>query len=86
MLRSTMTDSLLTLWCLDEGDSTATAFPIKDFPWSNTVDDLKTAINLELELSTPSKNLALWRVSIPDDAISQKLQKVICEKNYYFFE
>jgi len=69
MLRKTMADNLLTLWCLVEGDSASNAFSIKDIPLSNTVDDLKDAIKAK---KTPefddiaADKLTLWHVSIPD--------------------
>jgi hypothetical protein len=75
-----MTNNLLTLWCLIEGDSTT--FSIKDFPLSNTVDDLKEAINNRLKFGTSSTDLTLWRVSIPfpshaEDQIPIVLDRII---------
>ncbi|KAG0287865.1 hypothetical protein BGZ98_004454, partial [Dissophora globulifera] len=60
-----MTDNRLSLFCLVDGD--ATSFSIK-IPLSDTVDDLKKAIKDEIPDTfngVDSKNLALWRVSIP---------------------
>ncbi|OAQ22282.1 hypothetical protein K457DRAFT_345649 [Linnemannia elongata AG-77] len=65
MLRNTMTDNLLTLFCLVDGDSVP--FSV-DIDASKTVDHLKDAIKSK---KTPrfddvaADELTLWRVSIP---------------------
>ncbi|KAF9920028.1 hypothetical protein BGZ67_001615, partial [Mortierella alpina] len=62
-----MTDNLLTLFCLVDGDSMP--FSV-DIDASKTVDHLKKLIKTE---KTPrfddvaADELTLWRVSIPDD-------------------
>jgi len=69
MLRNTMPDNRLSLFCLVHGEATSNAFSIK-IPSSDTIDDLKDAIKAKL---TPdfdditAKDLTLWRVSIKDD-------------------
>lgn len=65
MLRNTMTNKLLTLFCLVDGESTP--FPVK-IEFTETIGDLKKAIKDE---QTPdfdditAKALSLWKVSIP---------------------
>ncbi|KAF9314061.1 hypothetical protein BG003_004554 [Podila horticola] len=62
-----MTDNILTLFCLVDGEATSTAFSIK-IPSNDTVDDLKKLIKVEKanDFSDIDANqLTLWRVSIP---------------------
>ena len=62
-----MTNNLLTLFCLVDGESTS--FSVHVDP-SETVDDLKVAIkdkNPETFNGVDAKDLTLWRVSIPVD-------------------
>ncbi|KAG0042715.1 hypothetical protein BGZ90_009318, partial [Linnemannia elongata] len=60
-----MTDNLLTLFCLVDGDSVP--FSV-DIDASKTVDHLKnflkTALTPQFD-DIPAKDLTLWRVSIP---------------------
>ncbi|KAG0272311.1 hypothetical protein BGZ95_011952, partial [Linnemannia exigua] len=63
-----MTNNLLTLFCLVDGDATTNAFPV-EIESTKTVSDLKYLIRTE---KSPGFNdvdadkLTLWRVSIPD--------------------
>jgi len=69
MLRNTMTDNRLTLFCLVDGEATSNAFSIK-IPSSDTVDELKDLIkikNPDTFSRVDAKELTLWRVSILDD-------------------
>ncbi|KAF9313860.1 hypothetical protein BGZ91_006145 [Linnemannia elongata] len=64
-----MATKTLTLFCLISGDSTSNAFSVK-IPSNDTVDDLKNLIKTKQSPDFDdiiAKNLALWRVSIPDD-------------------
>ncbi|KAG0010901.1 hypothetical protein BGZ81_002491, partial [Podila clonocystis] len=77
-----MADTLMTLFCLVDGEATSSAFSIK-IPPNDTVDDLKNLIKTK---KTPefedvaANELTLWRVSIPitddDDAVPIKLNNV----------
>ncbi|KAG0085100.1 hypothetical protein BGZ93_008019 [Podila epicladia] len=64
-----MTDNRLNLFCLVEGESISSAFPIKTLPHDST-GDLKRLIMAEV-LDTfngvNTKDLTIWRVSIPND-------------------
>jgi len=65
MLRSTMTNNLLTLFCLVEGESSP--FSV-DFEPSKTVDLLKVAIKTALSPqfdAVTAKDITLWHVAIP---------------------
>ncbi|KAF9084759.1 hypothetical protein BGX29_002354, partial [Mortierella sp. GBA35] len=57
-----MANNNLTLFCLVDGESIP--FSVKTSP-NSTVDELKVSIHARLEIDTPSKDLTLWRVSIP---------------------
>ncbi|KAG0271650.1 hypothetical protein BGZ95_000502 [Linnemannia exigua] len=61
---NTMTDNRLSLFCLVDGQSTSNAFSVKP-KLMDTIDDLKVLISARLEGDTLSKDLTLWRVSIP---------------------
>ena len=72
MLRNTMTNNHLTLFCLVDGETTSNAFKIKNIPSSNDVDDLRKAIKDEKAIDfsdIDADKLTLWRVSIhiPED-------------------
>ncbi|KAG0050486.1 hypothetical protein BGZ83_004727 [Gryganskiella cystojenkinii] len=58
-------------WCIIDGETTDDAFSVEVSPTAN-VSDLKRAIKATLELSTPSKGLALWKWSILPDADNGK--------------
>ncbi|KAK3843871.1 MAG: hypothetical protein J3R72DRAFT_102512 [Linnemannia gamsii] len=65
MLRNTMADNLLTLFCLVDGDSVP--FSV-DIDTSKTVDHLKDAIKTKKAPrfdDVAADELTLWRVSIP---------------------
>jgi hypothetical protein len=65
MLRNTMTDSLLHLNCLVDGESTS--FPVK-IESNETIGELKKAIKTEKAPrfdDVAADELTLWRVSIP---------------------
>jgi hypothetical protein len=51
----------MTLLCIENGESTFSVKVDRD----DIVDDLKVSIHARLEIDTPSKDLVLWRVSIP---------------------
>ncbi|KAF9337986.1 hypothetical protein BGZ91_009113, partial [Linnemannia elongata] len=60
-----MTDNLLTLFCLADGDSVAFSVEIAA---SKTVDHLKHAIKIKIPdtfKGVDAMDLTLWRVSIP---------------------
>ena len=57
-----MADNFITLICITDGDSTPFSVDIDP---SKTVDHLKVSIHAKLEIDTPSKDLTLWRVSVP---------------------
>ncbi|KAF9369336.1 hypothetical protein CPC16_004588, partial [Podila verticillata] len=62
-----MTDNRLSLFCLVNGDSTSSAFPIKSSP-DDSIGDLKKLIKAEKtnDFSDIDANkLTLWRVSLP---------------------
>ncbi|KAF9920918.1 hypothetical protein BGZ67_000908, partial [Mortierella alpina] len=62
-----MTNNLLTLFCLVDGEATSNAFSVK-VPSSDTVDDLRKLIKTEIPdtfTGVDAKDLTLWRVSIP---------------------
>ncbi|KAF9203681.1 hypothetical protein BGZ59_001488 [Podila verticillata] len=65
-----MTDNRLSLFCLVEGESTSIAFPVKTSS-ADTVGDLKNLIvkgdQAPAFKDVASKDLTLWRVSIPID-------------------
>jgi len=69
MLRNTMPDNRLSLFCIVDGEAASNTFSIK-IPSSDTIDDLKEAIKIK---KTPrfddvaADELVLWRVSIKDD-------------------
>ncbi|KAF9922108.1 hypothetical protein BGZ67_010720, partial [Mortierella alpina] len=62
-----MTDNLLTLFCLVDGEATSNAFSVK-VPLSDTVDDLKEVIKNKKPVDfehVDANNLTLWRVAHP---------------------
>jgi hypothetical protein len=69
MLRNTMSDNRLTLFCLVDGLPSARAFPIKA-TFADTVGDLKDLIKTNqtpaFDDITPDQ-LTLWKVEIPDN-------------------
>ncbi|KAF8926231.1 hypothetical protein BGZ47_002836 [Haplosporangium gracile] len=65
MLHKTITDTLITLFCLVDGESTS--FPVK-IESTETVGDLKKLIKTETPDTfngVDAKDLILWKVSIP---------------------
>jgi hypothetical protein len=65
MLRNTMTNNLLTLFCLVDGDKAP--FPVK-IESSESIGDLKDAIKAKIPDTfngVDAKDLTLWSVSIP---------------------
>ncbi|KAG0038649.1 hypothetical protein BGZ83_003028 [Gryganskiella cystojenkinii] len=85
---SSMTDNMsLRFWCIIDGQPISEHFSVHisksvDIPdlKKASVDDLKKAIKKELVLNTPSKDLALWQVSIPipeDDDFAVKVDPAI---------
>lgn len=75
MIRNTMTDNHLTLFCLVDGEANSNAFSIK-VPSDDTVDNLRKLIKAENAV----KNLTIWRVSIPvsddNDEIPIRLKNI----------
>ncbi|KAK3818233.1 MAG: hypothetical protein JOS17DRAFT_721674 [Linnemannia elongata] len=66
MLRNTMDNNPLTLFCLVDGEATSNAFSVK-IPSSDTIDDLKDHIKAKIPDTfngVDAKDLTLWRVSI----------------------
>ena len=64
-----MTDNSLTLFCLVDGQSTSTAFPIS-ISSAETVEELKELITIERAPrfdDAATDELTLWRVFILDD-------------------
>ncbi|KAF9081347.1 hypothetical protein BGX29_004571, partial [Mortierella sp. GBA35] len=64
-----MTDNLLTLNCLVDGEATTNAFPV-EIESFKTIGDLKKLIKTEIPDTfngVDAKDLTLWSVSIPDD-------------------
>ncbi|KAG0047173.1 hypothetical protein BGZ89_005029, partial [Linnemannia elongata] len=62
-----MTDNLLTLFCLLDGETTSNAFSVK-IPSSDTIDDLKKLIKVEQSPDfddIAANNLTLWHVAHP---------------------
>ncbi|KAF9944278.1 hypothetical protein BGZ65_012309, partial [Modicella reniformis] len=62
-----MTNNLLTLFCLVDGEATSNAFSVK-IALSDTVDDLKEAIKTKKSPrfdDVAADELILWRVSHP---------------------
>ncbi|KAG0277967.1 hypothetical protein BGZ97_009804, partial [Linnemannia gamsii] len=69
-----MTDNLLTLFCLVDGETTSNAFPV-EIESSKTIGDLRKLIKTEIPDTfngVDAKDLALWRVSIPVAANKHK--------------
>ncbi|KAF9080293.1 hypothetical protein BGX29_005449, partial [Mortierella sp. GBA35] len=54
----------LNLFCLVDGEPQSNVFSVKPTP-ADTVDDLRVFISARLEIDTLSKDLTLYRVSIP---------------------
>jgi hypothetical protein len=86
MLRNTMTDNPLTLFCLVDGEATCLAFSV-DIDASKTVDHLKKLIKTEksnIFSDVDAHQLILWRVSMPitddDDEIPILLNNVTGDK------
>jgi len=70
MLRSTMTANLFCLFCVVDGEFTPFSVEIDR---TKTVDHLKQVIKEALDPQfndIPTKDLTLWRISIPDDQLS----------------
>ncbi|KAF8944218.1 hypothetical protein BGZ47_004524, partial [Haplosporangium gracile] len=59
-----MADNRLNLFCLIDGEPQLYVFSAKATP-TDTVDDLRVFISARPEIGALSKDLALWRVSIP---------------------
>jgi hypothetical protein len=79
MLRNTMADNLLTLFCLVDGEDTPFSLDIDP---SKTVDHLKDIIKAKIPgtfSDIDAKDLTLWRVSIP--AVPKKERKRISLAN-----
>ncbi|OAQ25456.1 hypothetical protein K457DRAFT_756615 [Linnemannia elongata AG-77] len=67
MLRNTMTDNHLNLFCLVDGEGTSNAFSVK-IASTDTVDDLKVHIKNKKPVDfehVDANNLTLWHVSHP---------------------
>ncbi|KAK5809644.1 hypothetical protein F5H01DRAFT_415593 [Linnemannia elongata] len=63
-----MTNNLLTLFCLVDGEATTNAFPV-EIESTKTIGDLKNLIKTEKSndfQGADADKLTLWRVSIPD--------------------
>ncbi|KAF9274031.1 hypothetical protein BGZ68_000974 [Mortierella alpina] len=70
-----MTDTLLTLFCLVDGEATSNAFPV-EIASSKTIGDFKKLIKSEIPDTfngVDAKDLTLWSVSIPDDNLSSAI-------------
>ncbi|KAG0027221.1 hypothetical protein BGZ81_005785 [Podila clonocystis] len=81
-----MSDNRLNLFCLVDGESTSSAFPIKVSP-DDSIGDLKKLIKAEIPDTfngVDAKDLTLWRVSLPitddDDEIPILLNYVTSDK------
>ncbi|KAF9395528.1 hypothetical protein BGZ94_006552, partial [Podila epigama] len=64
-----MTDNLLTLFCLVDGEATSNAFPVK-IESTETIGGLKELIKTKKSndfQDVDADKLTLWHVSIPDD-------------------
>ncbi|KAG0296768.1 hypothetical protein BGZ97_004455, partial [Linnemannia gamsii] len=59
-----MTEDHLNLFCLVDGEPQSNVFSVKPTP-ADTVDDLRVLISARLEIEMLSKDLTLYRVSIP---------------------
>ncbi|KAF9139415.1 hypothetical protein BGX30_007983 [Mortierella sp. GBA39] len=69
MLRNTLTDNRLTLFCLVDGEVTDNAFPVPTSS-TTTVGELKDLIKTKIPDTfngVDAKDLTLWRVFIPDN-------------------
>ncbi|OAQ22287.1 hypothetical protein K457DRAFT_345756 [Linnemannia elongata AG-77] len=69
MLRNTMHDNRLSLFCLVNGEATSNAFPV-EIESTKTIGDLKELIKTKKTndfQDVDADKLTLWRVSIPDD-------------------
>ena len=69
MLRNTMTDNRLNLFCLVNGEATSNAFPV-EIESTKTIGDLKELIKTKKTndfQDVDADRLTLWRVSTPDD-------------------
>ncbi|KAH7055052.1 hypothetical protein BKA57DRAFT_452890 [Linnemannia elongata] len=67
MLRNTMTNNHLTLFCLVDGEATSNAFSVK-IPSSDTVDDLKDLIKTKKAPrfdDVAADELTLWHIDYP---------------------
>ncbi|KAF9120397.1 hypothetical protein BGX30_003197, partial [Mortierella sp. GBA39] len=72
-----MTEDRLNLLCLDDGEPQSNVFSVKATP-TDTVDDLRVLISAKrLGIDTLSKDLTLWRVSIPDDDDDDEIPVVL---------
>ncbi|KAF9377839.1 hypothetical protein CPC16_011612, partial [Podila verticillata] len=62
-----MTDNRMSLFCLVDGESASSVFPVKLFP-DDSIGDLKKLIKTEKSPEfddIPADKLTLWRISIP---------------------
>ncbi|KAG0329893.1 hypothetical protein BG000_011896 [Podila horticola] len=80
MLRNTVTDNILTLFCLVDGEAASNAFSVEIDP-IKTVDGLKKLIKTEKAPrfdDVAADELTIWRVSIPinDDEVRILLNNV----------
>ncbi|KAH7055029.1 hypothetical protein BKA57DRAFT_452799, partial [Linnemannia elongata] len=69
MLRNTMTENRISLFCLVDGEATSNAFPA-EIESTKTIGDLKKLIKTEKAPrfdDVAADELTLWRVSISDD-------------------
>ncbi|KAK3840965.1 MAG: hypothetical protein J3R72DRAFT_446220 [Linnemannia gamsii] len=66
LLRNTMDNNSVTLFCIVDGDLQSKSFSVKP-KRADTISDLKALISNELKDDKPSKDLTLWRVFIPGD-------------------
>ncbi|KAF9321514.1 hypothetical protein BG006_002609 [Podila minutissima] len=69
MLRDTMTNNRLSLFCLVDGEAASNAFPVDIMP-SKTIGDLKDLIKTKKAPrfdDVAADELTLWHVSVPDD-------------------
>lgn len=79
MLRNTMTNNVLTLFCLVDGESTP--FPVK-IESTETIGGLKDAVKTALSPQfddVTAKDVTLWSVSIPIAPLNERKPIVLNE-------